>query len=394
MTVPNTPAKSTSEHSGWPTAHPGSTVRVLGIETSCDETAAAVVARSADGRGQILSNIVRSQWDRHRQFGGVVPEIAARAHVECLDALIAEAMDRAGISFTSLDAIAATAGPGLIGGLMVGLVTGKMLSLEHDKPLIAVNHLEAHALTAGLTDGLSPPYLLLLVSGGHTQLLAVDDIGRYRRLGSTIDDALGEAFDKTAKLLGLPMPGGPSVEQAAQSGDPTRFGLPRPMTGRAEPHFSFAGLKTAVRHAAQSIAPLSDNDVADLCASFQAAVCDSVVDRTQRAIEILRDAGVGHAHALDGQPGTAIQDLVVAGGVAANKKIRAALADLAAANGYRFHAPPIALCGDNAAMIAWAGAERLVRGLTDNLNAPVRPRWPLDSAAVPALGAGLKGAKA
>ncbi len=394
MKVSNTCSTLASQKHGRQAATDGSELRVLGIETSCDETSAAVVARTAQGHGRICSNIVRSQWDRHRQFGGVVPEIAARAHVECLDALIAEAMSQAGTTFGDLDAIAATAGPGLIGGLMVGLITGKMLSLEHAKPLIAVNHLEAHALTVGLTDRLPPPYLLLLVSGGHTQLLAVDDIGRYRRLGSTIDDALGEAFDKTAKLLGLPMPGGPSVEQTSLAGDPNRFSLPRPMTGRAEPHFSFAGLKTAVRHAAQSIAPLSDQDVADLCAGFQAAVCESVVDRTRRAIGILRDMDTGNPIKRDGQTDVEIQDLVVAGGVAANQQIRTALAALAASEGYRFHAPPLALCGDNAAMIAWAGAERLVRGLTDDLNAPVRPRWPLDNTAVPALGAGLKGAKA
>lgn len=356
---------------------------VLGIETSCDETAAAVVERSGSGRGRILSNVVRSQWEKHREFGGVVPEIAARAHVDCLDALIAEALRGAGIGFADLDAIAATAGPGLIGGLIVGLVTGKALALAHRKPLIAVNHLEAHALTVGLTEGLPPPYLLLLVSGGHTQLLLVEGIGRYRRLGSTIDDALGEAFDKTAKLLGLPMPGGPAVEAAARMGNPGRFDLPRPMLGRPQPHFSFAGLKTAVRHAALSIAPLSEQDVADLCAAFEAAVADTVADRTLRAMQL--SASVlpeGNRH------------LVVAGGVAANLALRSALTGLAHSRGYMFHAPPLALCGDNAAMIAWTGAERLALGLVDGLDAPVRPRWPLDSEAVPALGAGLKGAKA
>lgn len=357
---------------------------MLGIETSCDETAAAVVLRQPDGQGRILANIVRSQWEKHRAYGGVVPEIAARAHVECLDQLILEAMATAGVFFADLDAVAATAGPGLIGGLMVGLVTGKMLALEHGKPLIAVNHLEAHALTAGLTDGLAPPYLLLLVSGGHTQLLLVENVGQYRRLGSTIDDALGEAFDKTAKLLGLPMPGGPSVEATAARGDAKRFALPRPMLGRAEPHFSFAGLKTAVRHAAQAIAPLKDQDVADLCASFQAAVTETVVDRTRRAIQLAGEA----------DPESRDRHLVVAGGVAANQMLRQALERLAAELRFEFHAPPLALCGDNAAMIAWAGAERLLRGLVDGLDAPVRPRWPLDTAAAPALGAGLKGAKA
>ncbi|MGD9671299.1 MAG: tRNA (adenosine(37)-N6)-threonylcarbamoyltransferase complex transferase subunit TsaD [Hyphomicrobiaceae bacterium] len=357
---------------------------VLGIETSCDETAAAIVLRNAEGRGEIRSSMVRSQWERHRAFGGVVPEIAARAHVECLDQLICEAMAEAGVTFADIDAIAATAGPGLIGGLMVGLVTAKMLALAHGKPLLAVNHLEAHALTVGLTDGLPPPYLLLLVSGGHTQLLAVDDVGGYRRLGSTIDDALGEAFDKTAKLLGLPMPGGPAVEEAARKGNPLRFALPRPMLGRAEPNFSFAGLKTAVRHAALAIAPLTEQDVCDLCASFQAAVADSVIDRTRQAMRVAAT-----------RPGIRqLRHLVVAGGVAANQTLRAALTELAQTEGYTFHAPPLALCGDNAAMIAWAGAERFARGHVDGLDAPVRPRWPLDTDAAPALGAGSKGAKA
>jgi len=235
---------------------------VLGIETSCDETAAAVVARSADGRGRILSNVVRAQWEEHRRYGGVVPEIAARAHVECLDEIIAEALRAAGIDFPRLDAVAVTAGPGLIGGLLVGVATAKAIALVHSLPLVAVNHLEAHALTVGLTEGLLPPYLLLLVSGGHTQLLVVEGVGRYRRLGTTIDDALGEAFDKTAKLLGLGLPGGPAVEQAALRGRASRFVLPRPMLGRPEPHFSFAGLKTAVRHQAQALVPLAEQEVA------------------------------------------------------------------------------------------------------------------------------------
>lgn len=358
---------------------------VLGIETSCDETAAAVVARCADGRGRILSNVVRSQWEQHRAFGGVVPEIAARAHVECLDALIAEALGEADVALDGLDAIAATAGPGLIGGLIVGLVTGKALAYATGKPLLAVNHLEAHALTAGLTDGLAPPYLLLLVSGGHTQLLVVEDVGTYRRLGSTIDDALGEAFDKTAKLIGLAMPGGPAVERAAACGDASRFPLPRPMLGRAEPHFSFAGLKTAVRQQALKAAPLSEQDIADVCASFQAAVVDTLVDRTARAMEI-----AGPALDRGGR-----RALVVAGGVAANAAIRAALTALAERCDFSFHAPPLALCGDNAAMIAWTGAERLARGLIDRLDAPVLPRWPLDADATPALGGdGRKAAKA
>ena len=230
---------------------------VLGIETSCDETAAAVVARGPDGDGRILSNVVRAQWEEHRRYGGVVPEIAARAHVECLDEIIAQAMREAGVTFADLAAVAVTAGPGLIGGLLVGVTTAKAIALAHGLDLVAVNHLEAHALTVGLTEGLRPPYLLLLVSGGHTQLLIVHGVGRYERLGTTIDDALGEAFDKTAKLLGLGFPGGPAVEKAAAAGEAGRFALPRPMLGRSEPHFSFAGLKTAVRHQAQALAPLT-----------------------------------------------------------------------------------------------------------------------------------------
>ena len=268
---------------------------VLGIETSCDETAAAVVARAADGGGRILSNVVRAQWEEHRRYGGVVPEIAARAHVECLDEIVAGALREAGVAFAQLAAVAVTAGPGLIGGLLVGVATAKAVALVHRLPLVAVNHLEAHALTVGLTEGLHPPYLLLLVSGGHTQLLVVHAVGRYRRLGTTIDDALGEAFDKTAKLLGLGFPGGPAVEQMARTGRADRFALPRPMLGRPEPHFSFAGLKTAVRHQAQALVPLGEQDVADLCAAFEAAVAASVADRVRRGIEIAEgELGPGH----------------------------------------------------------------------------------------------------
>jgi N6-L-threonylcarbamoyladenine synthase len=356
---------------------------VLGIETSCDETAAAVVVRAVDGSGRILSNIVRAQWDEHRRFGGVVPEIAARAHVECLDDIVALALAEAGGSLADVDAIAVTAGPGLIGGLLVGVTTAEALALVHRKPLVPVNHLEAHALTVGLTEGLRPPYLLLLVSGGHTQLLIVHDVGRYERLGTTIDDALGEAFDKTAKLLGLGFPGGPAVERAAASGRPGRFALPRPMLGRLEPHFSFAGLKTAVRRQAQALAPLGDRDIADLCAEFQLAVCESVADRVRRAMDIADDRlGWRQGH------------LVIAGGVAANRQIAAALGDLANRRGYGLHVPPPGLCTDNGAMIAWAGAERWARGLTDNLKPEARARWPLDADATPALGGGRQGAKA
>ena len=353
---------------------------VLGIETSCDETAAAVVARLPDGRGRIVSNVVRTQWERHRPYGGVVPEIAARAHVECLDALIREAMREAGIDFDDLDAVAATAGPGLIGGLIVGLVTGKAIALAKQLPFIAVHHLEGHALTVGLTEGLNPPYLLLLVSGGHTQLLIVRGVGDYERLGTTIDDALGEAFDKTAKLLGLGFPGGPPVEQAARSGIANRFDLPRPMLGRAEPHFSFAGLKTAVRRTAEQLAPLKPQDVADLAASFQAAVIASVSDRCARAMDIAAER-LGSGAPLH---------FVLAGGVAANERLRESLRGLAETRGFVFHVPPAQLCSDNAAMIAWAGAERLALGLLDPLGAPVRPRWPLDLDAQPAIGAGVK----
>lgn len=353
---------------------------VLGIETSCDETAAAVVARLPDGSGRIVSNVVRTQWERHRPYGGVVPEIAARAHVECLDALIREAMREADIDYSDLDAVAATAGPGLIGGLIVGLVTGKAIALAQRLPFIAVHHLEAHALTVGLTEGLKPPYLLLLVSGGHTQLLIVRGIGDYERLGTTIDDALGEAFDKTAKLLGLGFPGGPAVEEAARTGNESRFDLPRPMLGRPEPHFSFAGLKTAVRRAAEQLAPLKPQDVADLAASFQAAVIQSVADRCARAMDIAAQRFGARAP----------RHFVVAGGVAANERLRESLRGLADARGFVFHVPPAPLCSDNAAMIAWAGAERLALGQIDSLGAPVRPRWPLDLDAQPAIGAGVK----
>ncbi len=359
---------------------PNQEIVVLGIETSCDETAAAVVVRDAAGQGRVLSNVVRSQWEEHRPFGGVVPEIAARAHVECLDTLIAEAMQVAGLTFPQLSAVAATAGPGLNGGLVVGVVTGKALALAHNKPFLAINHLEAHALTVGLTEGLKPPYLLLLVSGGHTQLLAVRATGQYHRLGTTIDDALGEAFDKTAKLLGLGLPGGPAVERIALDGDPARFDLPRPLHGRADAHFSFAGLKTAVRRKAEALVPLKPQDVADLCASFQAAAMDAVADRVVRGMQLAED--------LLGTE--APRRLVVAGGVAANKRLRHALETIAAARGYSLHIPPAALCTDNGAMIAWAGAERLVLGLTDPLSFAVRPRWPLDGAAPSAIGAGVK----
>ncbi len=360
-----------------PPASRGTTI-VLGIETSCDETAAALVSRDCRGRGRILSNVVRSQWEHHAPFGGVVPEIAARAHVECLDVLVRTAMEEAGIAFGELGGVAATAGPGLAGGLIVGVVTGKAIALAHALPFAAINHLEAHALTVGLTDGLRPPYLLLLVSGGHTQLLWVEGVGAYERLATTIDDALGEAFDKTAKLLGLGFPGGPAVETAAKAGNSARFAFPRPMLGRAEPHFSFAGLKTAVRRQAMALAPLAGRDVADLSAAFQAAVTECVVDRCGQAMDRVATRPDGACH------------FVVAGGVAANAYLRDALVELARGRGFALYVPPVALCGDNAAMVAWAGAERLAEGLADGLDAPVRPRWPLDAAAPSVRGAGVK----
>jgi len=345
-------------------------MRVLGLETTCDETAASVVALADDGRGDIRSNEILSQIAEHAAYGGVVPEIAARAHVEVIDRLVERALDVAGVSLDDLDGIAAAAGPGLIGGVIVGLTTAKALALVTGKPLIAVNHLEAHALTARLTDGLPFPYLLLLASGGHTQLLAVRGVGDYARLGGTIDDAIGEAFDKIAKLLGLAYPGGPEVEREALSGDPERFALPRPMQGRPNPDFSLSGLKTALRLEAERIAPLTEADVADLCASFQAAVVDVVIDRTRMALRTFREAA-GHPTAL-----------VAAGGVAANQTLRRALERLARESGLRLVAPPLRLCGDNGAMIAWAGIERLRLGLVDDLSAAARPRWPLDETGV------------
>lgn len=351
-------------------------MRVLGIETSCDETAAAIV----EDERRILSSVVLSQLDDHTPYGGVVPEVAARAHLAHLNRLIRQALAEADTDLADLDAIAATAGPGLIGGVMVGTLTAKGVAAATGLPFLAVNHLEGHALTARLTDGIAFPYLLLLVSGGHCQLLTVAGVGRYRRLGTTIDDAVGEAFDKTAKLLGLGYPGGPLIEAAARDGDPSRFSLPRPMVGRPGCDFSFSGLKTAVRQqvAALPDGPLQAQDVADLAAAFQAAVADSLADRTRRAIAAFR---------ADHPEGGA---LVVAGGVAANHGLRARLATLAAAEGLPFVAPPLRLCTDNAAMIAWAGLERLRLGLTDPLDFAPRPRWPLDPTAPPAIGAGVK----
>ena len=339
---------------------------VLGIETTCDETAAAVVERHDDGRGNILSNVVLSQISDHAAFGGVVPEIAARAHVEVLDLLIARAMREADKRFDQINGIAAAAGPWLIGGVIVGLTTAKAIALVCEKPLMAVNHLEAHALTARLTDGTPFPYCLFLASGGHTQIVAVRGVGDYVRLGTTLDDAIGEAFDKTAKLLGLGYPGGPQVEKEAQYGDSGRFSLPRPMIGRDDADFSLSGLKTALRLEAEKIAPLTDEDVADLCAAFQQAVVDVMTDRLRCGLRMFR-----------GRFG-APTALVAAGGVAANQAIRKALHRLASEAGTMLIVPPPELCTDNGAMIAWAGCERLALGLTDALDVSPRARWPLE----------------
>lgn len=340
---------------------------VLGIETTCDETAAAVVHRRQGGAGEILSNEVMSQIAEHAAYGGVVPEIAARAHIDVIDRLVERALDVAGIRLADLDGIAAAAGPGLIGGVLVGLTTAKALALASRKPFMAINHLEAHALTARLTDELAFPYLLLLVSGGHTQLVAVKGVGDYVRLGSTVDDAVGEAFDKVGKMLGLSYPGGPEVEKLAAEGNATRFDLPRPMLGRQKPDFSLSGLKTAVRLEAERVAPLTSTDVADLCASFQAAVVDTIIDRCRAGLRLFRET-VGQPNAM-----------VVAGGVAANNAIRRSLMRFCGEAGLRLVLPPGHLCTDNGAMIAWAGIERLSLGLVDDMTFAARPRWPLDA---------------
>jgi N6-L-threonylcarbamoyladenine synthase len=351
---------------------------VLGIETSCDETAAAVVT----GDRRIAANRVLSQIAEHTPFGGIVPEIAARSHLDHLDELIVAALKDAGIGFGDLNGVAATGGPGLIGGVIVGVTMGKAIALAHKLPFVAVNHLEAHALTARLTDDVAFPYLLLLVTGGHTQLLVVEDVGRYRRLGTTLDDAVGEAFDKAAKLLGLGYPGGPAIEALAASGNAARspIELPRPMIGRPSCDFSFSGLKTALSQGLRALSTAPDEQQrADIAAALQQAVAASISDRTARAIDTFL---ARHAPAS--------RTLVVAGGVAANKALRAALERVAARRGFRLVAPPIALCTDNAAMVAWAGVERLARGLTDELSFAPRPRWPLDSNAPRAVGAGVK----
>jgi N6-L-threonylcarbamoyladenine synthase len=343
-------------------------MQVLGIETTCDETAAAVVRLRPDGTGEILADEVMSQIAAHAPYGGVVPEIAARAHVEIVDSLVARALRRAKIGVRDLDGVAA-ADQARSGGVLVGLMTGKGIALAAGLPFSAVNHLEAHALVARLSQRVAFPYLLLLASGGHTQILAVKDVGVYERLGATMDDAIGEAFDKIAKMLGLPQPGGPAVEARAREGDPHRFALPRPLIGRPNSDFSLSGLKTATRQAALAIAPLRPRDVADLCASFQAAVVDVIEDRMRVGLRLFRE-----------RAGTA-QAIVISGGVAANSAVREAMARFCGQAGVPLVAPPTALCTDNGAMIAWAGIERLRRGFIDDLAAPARPRWPLDPSA-------------
>jgi len=341
--------------------------KILGIESSCDDTGAAVVSRDSSGNAKILSNVVRSQIEEHMQFGGVVPELAARAHVVYLDRVIERAMDESGLGFDDLDAIAVTAGPGLIGGVLVGLTTAKALCAALNKPLIGVNHLEAHALTARLSDNVEFPYLLLLVSGGHSQFLLVRGVGDYQLWGTSIDDALGEAFDKVAKMLGLGYPGGPIVEKLAAGGDAKRFTFPRPLLNRKNLDFSFSGLKTAVRIAAEKIAPLSEKDVVDICAGFQFAVTDVLAARTNSALERFGEDVKG-----------AKKVIVVAGGVAANKAIASILQDVAQKHGARLVVPPMALCTDNGAMVAWAGAERFVLGAFNDLSLKAKARWPLD----------------
>ncbi len=358
---------------------------VLGIETSCDETAAAVVT----GGRRVLADEILSQLEEHRPFGGIVPEVAARAHLENVDGILARAMDEAGLGFTDLDAVAATGGPGLIGGILVGMMTAKAIAAVSRVPLLAVNHLEGHALSARLVASVEFPYLLLLVSGGHCQLLVVEGVGRYRRLGTTMDDALGEAFDKAAKMMGLEYPGGPAVERAAANGDGGRFALPRPLKGRPGCHFSFSGLKTALRHTINGLPPgrLTGGDIADLAASFQTAAAETLVDRTANAIAEFRRLHP-HLHAKGGAT------LVAAGGVAANRFIGGRLSDLAEKEGLALVTPPPHLCTDNGAMIAWAGIERLKLGpagaMDGGLDFAPRPRWPLDPDAPPVMGAGVK----
>jgi N6-L-threonylcarbamoyladenine synthase len=361
------------------------TLTFLGIESSCDDTAAAIV-RLKDGRGEVLASIVAGQTELHADFGGVVPEIAARAHAEKLDICVEEALATAGVSLRDLDAVAVTAGPGLIGGVMSGVMCAKGIAAGAGLPLIGVNHLAGHALTPRLTDGIEFPYLMLLVSGGHCQFLIAHSADRFERLGGTIDDAPGEAFDKTAKLLALPQPGGPSVEAEALKGNPKRFPMPRPLLDRAGCDMSFSGLKTALLRARDGVIAehggLPRQERSDLCAGFQSAVCAVLAEKTRRAMR--EYIALAPAHPA----------IAVAGGVAANAAIRDALETIAAEFGAHFLAPPLKLCTDNAAMIAWAGIERFQMGAIDGMDLSARPRWPLDSNAPAMLGSGKKGAKA
>jgi len=358
-------------------------MNILGIETSCDETAAAIVTRDERGRGRILSNVVLSQIDEHSEFGGVVPEIAARAHLSALDHIIGKSLDEAKLDLSQIGGIGVTSGPGLTGGLMVGLMTAKAISVSRNIPYLGINHLEGHALTARLTDHVEYPYLLLLVSGGHSQILCVRGLGDYQRWATTIDDAVGEAFDKTAKLMGLGFPGGPNVERAAKGGNDKRFDFPKPMQGQETLNMSFSGLKTAIRQQAQSLAPLKQDDIADLCASMQRVVAEVLSNRCGRAMEKFEQQTISDI------PHT----LVVAGGVAANMRIREMLDELCESKGWNLIAPPLKLCTDNAAMIAWAALERLEKGERSELDLGVRSRWPLDENAVATLGSGRKGQK-
>jgi len=358
---------------------------VLGLESSCDETAASVIRRDDDGQIELLSNIVASQDEEHRPYGGVVPEIAARAHMRKIESIISKALTVSGRNWDEIDGIAATAGPGLIGGVITGLLSAKGLAMSLGKPLIAVNHLEGHALSPRLTESCPFPYLLLLVSGGHSQLLSVKGLGEYERLGSTVDDAAGEAFDKTAKVMGLGFPGGPQVQNWAKRGNSLAIKLPRPMMGRDHADFSFAGLKTAVARAWEA-SDKNDTAKADLAASFQRAMTDTMLNRVGKAMTLYRRSTGETEQAR----------LVVAGGVAANTELRLGLKILAEKRGFDFIAPPLKFCGDNAAMIALAGAERLAAGMIDGYDAPARPRWPLDSAAAaasPKSGFGKRGPK-
>ncbi len=360
---------------------------MLGLESSCDESAAAIVRLDGAGRPSVLAETVRSQDDIHAPFGGVVPEIAARAHAEIMDTLVERVLAEAGLGLPDMDGIAATSGPGLIGGVMAALMTAKGLALGTGKPLLAVNHLEGHALSPRLSEPVEFPYLLLLVSGGHTQLLIAEDVGCYHRLGSTLDDAAGEAFDKTAKIMGLGFPGGPALERAARNGDRDRFDLPVPLSNRPGYEFSFAGLKTAARQIWEEFDNPTPADISDLSAGLQHRIAQSLANRSSNAMNYF----------IETFPDTASPTFVVAGGVAANQEIRKTIETVATDHGFRLIAPPLKWCTDNAAMIALAGAEHLRRGETDGLNAPARARWPLDEASAklqPVIGSGRKGPKA